>query len=64
MGNSGRRGEAGRLGAVETYPGRLTSEEAFYLCGDLLWDPSLPEVVDETFVVNVIERSCEIHKYN
>ena len=64
MRDSCRSGEANRLGAIEAYAGRATLEEAFYPSGDLLWDPSLPEVVDESLVVNVIECSRDVHKYN
>jgi hypothetical protein len=56
-------GEADGLSAVEADAGRLTLEKVFYPFDDLRRDPSLSEIVDESFVMNIIERPSDVHKY-
>ena len=52
------------MSAVEAGAGGAALEKAFYPSGDLWRDSSLPEIVNESFVVNIIKRSSDVHKYS
>ena len=62
--NSCGSGEAGGVDAIEADAGGAALEKAFYPSDDLRRDSSLPEIVDESFVMNIIKRSGDVHKYS
>lgn len=55
--------EAGGLSAVEADVCGAALEKVFYPSDDRRRDPLHPEIVDESFVVNIIKRSSDVHEH-